>query len=400
MSEHSINSVLGLDLILEILDCLAIPLASHQRACDLSVLAACSSVCKPWSSHAQKLLFRRVIIPNNIYREPHRRGTTRNTLPSFLAAIDPGTERGRHLASSVLCLTLRHTGRDPTADPTGLATALLRTPNLRHLDVTTILCNFDPETLVQLRESGPRITSLCILQDFSALQEEDTRRMHQLVAAFPSIRLLEISSSFGMELAPFDPPLALSLVSVKFDTPFVQDIAPCLASLLRPPSEDQEHESEPLQLLSHKSHIGYPSALSTVLQAHGSHLRSLTIRTLDVASATDHSSVPALRHCTRLERFELGVFPEASTLAFLPRTLHTLSISGLPNHDNAPPVGPFIYALSTFPHLRTLTWLFCPAPPALVRLCASRGVELRASLFEMADDNAVEMELINKYVRI
>ncbi|KAJ7458830.1 hypothetical protein B0H11DRAFT_184718 [Mycena galericulata] len=271
MSEHSINSVLGLDLILEILDCLAAPLPFHQRACDLSVLAACSYVCKSWSSHAQMLLFRRVIIPNNIYRGPHRRGATRNTLPSFLAAIDPATERGRHLASTVLCLTLRHTGLDPTVDPIGRATALLRTPNLRHLDITTVLCNFDPETLARLRESGPRITSLCILQDFSPLPEEHPRRMHQLVAAFPSIRLLEISSGFSAMLAPFDPPLALPLVSVKFDTPFIQDIAPCLASLLSPPSENGEHESEPLQLISHKSHNGYPCALSTVLQARGSH---------------------------------------------------------------------------------------------------------------------------------
>ncbi|KAJ7440345.1 hypothetical protein B0H11DRAFT_1933843 [Mycena galericulata] len=312
MSEHSINSVLDLDLILEILDCLAVPLPVHQQACDPTVLAACSTVCKSWSSHAQRLLFRRVIIPNNIYREPHRRGTTWDTLPSFLAAIDPATEHGRHLASSVLCFTLRHKGRERTVDPTGLATALLRTPNLRHLDVTTVLCDFGPETLALL------------------------------------------------------------------------------------PSENREHESEPLQLLSHKCRFGYPSALSTVLQSRGPHLRSLSITTLDVASATDHSSVPALRHCTRLERFELELFPEAPTLALLPRSIHALAISGLRDYVDGPPVDALIDALSTFPHLRTLTWLFCPTPPALVRICTGRGIELRASLYEMVDDNTVEMELINK----
>ncbi|KAJ7040595.1 hypothetical protein C8F04DRAFT_1311119 [Mycena alexandri] len=302
------NSILGPDLILEILDSLAVPLYLHQRSCDLSVLATCSAVCKAWSPHAQRLLFRRVVLPNNIYQEPFRRGSTRNNLPSFLDAIDPETERGRWLAESVIGLTLRHTGRTRTLDSAALATALLRTPNLRHLDTTTICCDFDSETLARLRESGPLITSLCILQDIALGPEQHKRTMHQLVASFPSIRLLEITSDLNSLLPPFNPLPNLSLVCVKFNTTMVQDVGPCLTSLMN-------SAAEPLQVLWHKSLGSHPSQLGTVLRTHGERLRSLSVKTLEPEQLVH------LALCARLERFEVGRFPDAATFASIPRMI-------------------------------------------------------------------------------
>ncbi|KAJ7753626.1 hypothetical protein DFH07DRAFT_1061417 [Mycena maculata] len=397
---QSINSVLGLDLILEILDCLAVPLCFHQRTCNLPVLAACSLVCKAWSTHAQRLLFRRVLIPHNIYTEPHRRATTRNTLPSLLAAIDPATERGRVLATCVLSLTVRHTGRGRTPDASALATAILRLPNLRHLDVTTISCAFDRETLDLLRAEGPRITALSVEQDFAPSDAQHARIMHQLVASFPSVRLLEITSNLNRMLPPFDPPPRLALVSVKFNTMFLRDIGPCLASLMRPPSGAVD--TEPLQVLCHKSHVTNPSSLGGVLDAHGARLRSLSVKTPDPGPGAAQSP---LAQCTQLERFELGRFPDEDTLASIPRSITALAISGAPARgalDFEAFTGQL--AIGTFPHLRALTWSLFPAGltplEELERICARQGINLRTPPGEAYDDNAVEVELRRKYIRI
>ncbi|KAJ7887786.1 hypothetical protein B0H14DRAFT_2694534 [Mycena olivaceomarginata] len=392
MTSIPIHLALGPDLLLEILDCLFVPIQWHQQSCDLSVLAACSTVCKAWSSHAQRLLFRRVILPNNLYRDPYGRGSTRDLLPSFLAAIDPDTERGRWLAESVVSLTLRHTGRALTANSTGFATALLRIPNLRHLDVTTIFCTFDPETAARLRESGPRLTSLSILQDFAPTGGQHTRTMHQLVALFPSLRLLEVTSNFNSSLAPFDPPLNLSLVGAKFNTTLAADIGPCLTSLLNPEPDAR------LQVLWHKSKGGHPSVLNGVLRTHGPHLRSLALKTIDPVDAS-----AALTQCGVLERFEFGRFPDAATLALIPRSITALAVCGVPEGDLHRAVDGLADALPTFPHLKALTWSSVPQPamfPALEWMCRKHGIELRISAAEVPDDNVVEMELRRKYIRI
>ncbi|KAJ7642118.1 hypothetical protein FB45DRAFT_365579 [Roridomyces roridus] len=412
MSLSSINLMLGLDLILEILDCLAVPLPFHQRASSPGVLANCCLVCKAWLPHAQKLLFRRIILPHNIYSEPYLRGTTRNSLPSFLAAIDPANERGKRLASCVLSLTVRHTGRDRVSDSSSLATALLRTPNLRHLDVTTISCDFDAETLSLLRKKGPRITSLCILQDFSFSAPRHIQMMHDVIAAFPSIRLLEISSAPSGTLHAFDPPPNLSLASLKIHTKLVADIGPCLASLLGHPPTSNPKEvglhgvgrlgrhndtSGPgLQLLAHNS-------ADTHLPAHSTHLRSLSVKTIADAE-------PYFAHCPNLERLELSRFPHPETFERIPRTLIGLAISGPPLWESAAAEsgkrttveGALISALEAFPRLESLTWSVCPIREFVVldEWCRKRGVGFRFSSGVVTDDNTVELELRQKYLQI
>ncbi|KAJ7609537.1 hypothetical protein FB45DRAFT_368546 [Roridomyces roridus] len=431
----SINSVLSQDLILDILDHLAVPLAFHERKCDLSVLSACSQVCRAWSPHSQRLLFQRLILPHNIHRSPYLRGTSRNALPSFLDAIDPTTERGRHLGSCVLSFTLRHTGRDAdvvVTYPVWLATALLRTPNLRHLNVTTLLCDFNQDALEDIRERGPKITSLCILQDFSPAVVQHRRIMHQLVAAFPTIRLLEVTANLSPTLTPFDPPVNLALVSVKFNAMLATDFGPCLASLMQKPTKESEVDSPPkhsegLQLISHTSTRDSLPTLSAILTQHAPSLRSLSLKTLALDSP---ESQDALRNCTRLERLELGVLPSpsssssiAASLSALPQTLTTLLIGG---PRAAPPDSLAVEALtryiqmdSALPKLRTLSWHVSGSSPTqeLIEVCRARGVELNvrtgpgvnvdAGLLDggrdggdLIEENAVEVELRRRYLRI
>ncbi|KAJ7670843.1 hypothetical protein DFH06DRAFT_1370050 [Mycena polygramma] len=394
----STHSVLSLELVLEILDSLAVPLHSHPRSCDLSALAACSAVCKGWSSHAQRLLFRRVILPANIYRESHLRGTTRNVLLSFLAAIDPATEHGRWLAESVVSLTMRQAGRGLSSKSTWLATALLRTPNLRHLDVTTIF--FNPDTLAELREFGSSITSLCILQDL--IQRPPP--MHDIIASFPSIRILELVGCFRPVLTPFNPPLNLSLVSFKVNTTaWSPDIGLYLDSLINPNAE----EACRLQVLAHRSDFSLGDALIT----HATHLRSLTVKTITSAEAV------RLAACTRLERFGIRCFPDAQTLALIPRSITVLAVSSMPSSTSD--VDALVHALETFPCLKTLAWsshppIFQPFS-VLVPACQKLGIELRLSEKEMVsvgsvrspfrrlsqiDDDAIELELRRKYIQI
>jgi hypothetical protein len=256
---------------------------------------------------------------------------------------------------------------------------LLRTPNLRHLDVTTVSCNFDSETLARLRDSGPRIASLCILQDFTPSSAHNTRITHQLVAAFPSIRILEIIASLSLSLPPFDPPPNLSLVYFKIHTSVVRDVGPCLASLLNPNPED----GAPLQVLFHRSNSA--SALGDVLNMHGAHLRSLSVKSLDPEEAS------VALACPQLERFELQCFPDAATLALIPRSITALAVRGQPEHGQQD-INRLEEAFETFPHLKTFTWSSYRLPElsvAFERVCRERGIELRTS----AKDSVVRLEV-------
>ncbi|KAJ7668782.1 hypothetical protein DFH06DRAFT_1182470 [Mycena polygramma] len=340
-------------------------------------LARCSMVCKAWSAHAQRLLFRRVILSAKTTGDRFR------PLPSFLAAIDPATEHGHWLAGCVVSLLLTHRGIPITSEPTWLAAALLRTRNLRHLSAPTLFLKFDMETLARLRESGPRITSLCIRQDY---QDYSTKHRHitqQIVACFPSVRILEIAG-FRPVLHPFDPPLKLALVAFKFSSWARESAGPYLASLLDPHPE----EGTALQDLWHWS----DGAVTDILKAHGTHLRSLSVKALQ---PTPTSLAVA---CPHLERFEIQCFPDASMLALIHRSITTLVIRNMP--PGPADVDALVQALETFPCLKTLMWQ--SYSPALNEVCEMRGIQVRVLVRNKAprDDNEVQLELRQKYIRI
>ncbi|KAJ7668773.1 hypothetical protein DFH06DRAFT_1182458 [Mycena polygramma] len=379
---------LSLDLILEILDCLAVPVHFPQRSCDLSVLVACSTVCKVWSAHAQRLLFRRVILPANIYREPQPgRITPSDSMASFLAAIDPTTDHGRWLAESVVGLTIRPTGgRTGTCEPTWLATAMLRTPNLRHLDVTANC--LDPKSLARLRQFGPPITSLRLVKPISPVGIYDSHIMQQIIACFPSTRILEIGS-FAPVLAPFNPPLKLSLVSFTYHVAIELNVTSYLTSLLNPNPE----ADSALQVLSTK---GSNLALGRVLTAHGTHLRSLTVERLDPGQP--HLAAT----CPHLERLAIRCFPHAEILALVPRSISTLAISGMTPIPGE--VDGLVQALESFSRLKTLEWSSCSptysALPAIASVCQRQGIKLCLSAEDKITEDPLELQLRRKYIRI
>ncbi|KAJ7668778.1 hypothetical protein DFH06DRAFT_1322017 [Mycena polygramma] len=360
-------STLSLDLILEILDLLAVPVHFHGERSDVSVLAACSTVCKEWSPHAQRLLFRRVILPARLPRGPHDDRRTRKLARSFLSAIDPATEHGRWLGESIL------------------ATAMLRTPNLRHLDVTTAV--FNSETLVQVQGLGARVKSLRVEHVVSRNLTHDSRIMQQIVACFPSIRILEIGG-FDPVLAPFDPPLDRSLVCFKYHVESRRDIGPYLASLLNPNPD----KSTALQVLSY---MGTGLGLENVLNAHGTHLRSLTVQSF----LRDSIAVT----CPHLERFAMRRFPTTETLRLLPRSITALAMRGMPT-TGADELNEFAQETESFPRLKTLAWAWCVStyPPiaAVASVWQKRGMELHLSGKDDVGEDPLDVELRRKYIRI
>jgi hypothetical protein len=188
--------------------------------------------------------------------------------------------------------------------------------------------------------------------------------MRQLIVSFPSLRLFEMTTT-NSSLLPFSPPLELSLVSVKFNTHLVQDIGPCLASLLR-----QDGHGEPLQLLRHESTSRIHAVLGPVLVEHGPHLRSLSVKALlDVAQAP-------LALCTTLEHFEFWAFPDSATLAAIPRTITTLAIRN--NSYSESDAETLAGELLAFPRLKVFIWTRCVQSGDLFhmleRRCAERGI--------------------------
>ncbi|KAJ7670936.1 hypothetical protein DFH06DRAFT_1370262 [Mycena polygramma] len=250
---------------------------------------------------------------------------------------------------------------------------------------------FDPETLVQVQELGARITSLRLEHVISRIGTDDSRIMQQIVACFPSIRILEICG-FDPVLAPFDPPLNMSLVSFKYHAESRQDIGPYLASLLNPNPD----KSTALQVLSV---TGTDLMLEHVLNAHGTHLRSLTVK----ASLPNSIAVT----CPHLERFALRRFPTTETLRLLPRSITALAMRGMPPTTGADGLGgidKFAQEIESFPRLKTLAWAWCvptyPPIAAVASVWQKRGIELHLSGKDDVGEDPLEIELRRKYIRI
>ncbi|KAJ6457845.1 hypothetical protein C8R47DRAFT_168396 [Mycena vitilis] len=373
------TSNLSLELIMEILDRLAVPMhedpqALYQKGDALRLaLAQCSTVCKAWSAYSQRLLFRRVILRATESRR-------RNSLSSFLTVIGPATEHARWLAESVVSLSLTPDRGPLGYESTCLVTVLLRTPNLRHLDAPTSFVEFDSQTLAHLRESGPRITSLWLEQDLRD-SSKTQRILRQTIACFASIRILDIGCPSGSVLLPFEPPLNLPLACFTFTSSGDEAVGPYLASLLAPGS---------LQTLCHWSY----AAVTDVLQTHGRGLRALSIKALEP------SQVSLAEACPCVERFEILHFPDAATLARIPPTITTLVIRTIP--PTTASLDHVIQALETFAHLKTLQLSGpCRSRP-LETACKRRGIKLRIVFVNALPgwDDPVKLELQEKYIRV
>ncbi|KAJ7670839.1 hypothetical protein DFH06DRAFT_1370040 [Mycena polygramma] len=231
----------------------------------------------------------------------------------------------------------------------------------------------------RLRESGPRITSLCLEQDHRDSSQAQ-HIMQQIVACFASIRILDIGGS-GPVLPLFYPPLSLPLACFTFTSSDSGAVGPYLASLLAPGS---------LQTLCHWS----DAAVTNVLQVHGMHLRSLTVKALEP------SQVSLAEVCPCLERFEILSFPDAATLARIPPTMTTLVIRNMP--PTAASLDQLVQALETFVYLKTLQLSGpCRSRP-LKTACKTRGIKLCVVPSNPLPgyDDPVKLELQQKYIRV
>lgn len=293
-------------------------------------------------------------------------------ISSFLATIDPITEKGSWLAASVRTLVFCHRPPYKCITANQLATALTRTRNLRELEMSLEPCSaFDEASLLNLRTASPQITSLKIIMDANYhWRVTNTITMRRLISSIPTLRLFEIRSHSARELPLFSPPLSLPLISITINTRFVRNFDAYVASLL----DEGEGTLEVLSLGG--SHD--PSSLRRLLKVHGPYLRSLSLDSTDLA---------VLDFCTHLEYFHLRRFPSVDDFAAIPRTIKAFAILGgfaLTSHCESipPPIEYLLDQLQTFPSLKVLTWTLYkdhPRHQILCEICRARGIELRTT---------------------
>ncbi|KAJ6514484.1 hypothetical protein C8R47DRAFT_1091229 [Mycena vitilis] len=384
------------ELILEILDMLGLPLAfDTDQVPNCEALLACSLVCKSWSMHSQRLLFRRVKIDNEwsgmfAVSRPPAVPPASNVITSFLQTITGDTEKSRWLAQSVLSLNLHPYVGTKSADIVSILTNL---PNLRELDISRVACRFSDAELSQLRNSGVDIRSLCISTDntgpITSMGPPVWPGLMKLLVVLPTIRMLTITANTARHILPHvtAPPLGLQLVSFKFKSKWVGDASSFIAALT-----GGRTDSGALQLYCHAL-SDTPAQLRGVLSVHGSRLRSIYL-----PGKVEDPHVLAL--CTRLERFECGTIPSDDLVAAIPRMINALTVTNLtPDPVPAPPfpipretrrappkITPISVALlehhlDTFPNLRVFTWvgsIIHPGFNGLRQRCVLLGIEVRA----------------------
>ncbi|KAJ7618726.1 hypothetical protein FB45DRAFT_932296 [Roridomyces roridus] len=400
------------ELVLEILDFLAIPLAiPAEGSPDHAALSSCSLVCKSWSTISQRLLFRRVVIDDTWLHSPFRIGMGRpfNRTLSFHQAITADTPKSRWLRDCVQSLVLRSRMTHQVMD---ILTSL---PNLVDLDISGISCLFNDEEFGRLRPSPPPIRSLRVDTDHSGpillMAGESWPFVVRVIATLPTLRMLEFTGSTFEFIPPMPSdvasPLGLDLVSFKFNSKWVQDSSSFLAHLTGGRTDPQ-----PLQMHSHMltAAARVPVDLETILSAYGPHLRSLS-----TAGLLKDPSVLSL--CTRLERFECGIIPTDEIVDAIPCTITALCVTNVapdytlqikllagfvaPAVDHAP-VEYLIQQLETFSRLRVFTWVGPVGPGfgVLQTRCGELGVEFRERPMGSLTDDHVEISLRRDILRV
>ncbi|KAJ7182056.1 hypothetical protein C8R46DRAFT_552723 [Mycena filopes] len=221
------------ELLLEILEALAIPLAFQtEQTQHRAALWSCSLVCKSWAAPSQRLLFERVQIHEQWRPSPQDR------LGSFLATIAAETDKSRWLRESVLRIGLRP---HASARPADIMAILTHLPNLRELNIIGPAVGFSEGDLAQLRRSGTAIRSLRVNADntgsITPMAVTSWPAVLQLIAAIPTLRILDIISNYVDQLPSFTPALQLRLASFKLNTQWPTDASQFVASLIGGPPE-------------------------------------------------------------------------------------------------------------------------------------------------------------------
>ncbi|KAJ7157491.1 hypothetical protein C8R46DRAFT_426344 [Mycena filopes] len=418
------------ELLLEILDVFAIPLALQtQQTPHRAALSSCSLVCKNWATPSQRLLFERVQIdeqwaPGMFSPRPSARiARSLDRLGSFLRTISAENDKFRWLRESVRSIHLRPHSSAKSADIMAILTQL---PNLRELDIIGAACSFSEAELEQLRRSGPAIRSLRVNTDHSgsitSMGAPAWPAVSKVIAAIPTLRMLDIATNNVQELPLFTPPLQLQLVSFKLSSQWVTDASRFVASLGGGPLE-----------LFYQTDSRMDADLMGIVSAHGAHLRSLSMQEPD--QSRPDLDLGFLQRCTQLERFESQKVPSAALLAAIPPTITALSVlhpyrlppkkivastsptgrqtfrtvpaynpptaEGFP--EGFPAVKHLAAQLDTFPRLRMFSWVSwvasepgAPVDPNAAILkdrCAELGIEFRTREIGSLSDDEVQFSL-------
>ncbi|KAJ6451360.1 hypothetical protein C8R47DRAFT_1084126 [Mycena vitilis] len=403
------------ELIQEILDTFTVPLAfpaDSDRLPGQTTLLSCSLVCKSWSIHSQRLLFRRVSIAIQFIGRVGPHGTVIvsrivDKTNSFLETIARDTEKARWLAQNVLSLRLRP---NSATRPSAILSMLTNLPNLRELDLLGMMCRFSDVEFTRLRDLGLGIRSLRINADHSGPISSTSPPLWQdvikLIATLPALRALDVTAN-TLHSIPIIPdtipqPLGFGLVSFKFNSKWVADTSTFLASLT-----EGRTDGDHVQLYGHTL-SATPADLHGVLTAHGPHLRSLV-------APGKLKNTQVLSLCTLLERFECETIPSDELVAAIPRTITVLAITN-PTPDPVaatasyrPPPGEILSAahltqqLDAFPKLRAFTWIGSTTHPdflALQERCGALGIDFRSRGINSFSDDETQFALRRELFQI
>jgi hypothetical protein len=336
---------------------------------DVDLLRNCALVCRAWSTHAQKLLFRRV------------RLCSESAFASFSEAVD----RHRLLGDAVVQMraVLDHT-QPGCLKQSSLAVAVSRCPNLYGLDLAQYGCmasgkevvgspsqermrrdapSFDEHSLELLR-AGPRITAL----HFSSWSDSD-QSVLQLLKVWPSLNSLSITGT---------PPILSPDVTYE---PFPCTLQELRLNCQREPSKeflswllDHTAEEKSLRVIDLERQPS-PELLDYLVEKHGETLHSLA-----VPSFAMHEHAHAAMRCRSLRelRTESSWFSPV-VCRQMPESIQHLAF-GL---DRDTVLNSIIDLVNSMDELQAVTvniWRdgeHHSLLPSLKMACAYRGIDLR-----------------------
>ncbi|KAJ7776361.1 hypothetical protein B0H16DRAFT_1879700 [Mycena metata] len=394
---------ISVEVFLEILGMLSLPLAfqsehitessdseSYPRFLQLGLQELVGPV--------QQLLFQRVRIDEQSGIVPTMQ--TRRPLAGFLSTITAESNKSRWLRESVLSIILRP---HPSTQSNDILTLLTHLPNMRELSINTAgsVFAFGEAELAQLRNSGPSIRSLCVNTDRNFRRDRASTwpAIMNLIAAIPTVRMLDITTNTVRRLPLANPALQYNLVSYK------QTLQPKTRTSFVTVANSPQFLAS---LGDHTLELFWPpDSVYLHLLALGAHLRSLCIQ--GPLKDADRDGLPL---CTRLERIECRARPTEDLITAIPRTITALSCA-IPSSGAAAAasfawmlydtetrcVAHLIQQLDTFPNLRVFSWVGMTDPElaALNARCTSLGIEYRAAVPKSStrslSDDEVEFSL-------
>ncbi|KAJ6481435.1 hypothetical protein C8R47DRAFT_1322127 [Mycena vitilis] len=390
------------ELLSEILGLFDIPLAfPSDHLPDRATLLACSLVCKSWSPHAQRLLFRRVSVDNewailDVVRGVPRLPQSSDEFASFFKIVTGHTAKSRWLARNVRSLVLRPHSSTKMQHILLMLTSLR---NLRDLDISSAVCRFGEAEFRQLRNSGLSIRSLRINADQTgprtAMGRPAWLDVTRFIAALPTIQMLDVTAN-DYRTIPDIPstvtqPLGLGLVAFQFHSERATDTSTFISTLTQ-----GRRDRGTLQLYHQTLSKGQPENLHVVLAGCGRHLRSISV-------PGELEDPHVLHLCTHLERFECQALPSGHLVPAIPRTITTLAVTN-PRGPHLwevsyTPVGHLTQQLDTFPNLQVMVWAGSDQHPGFAALkarCGDLGIELRLRALDSPSDDDILFALRRK----